>query len=64
MWKQMKTTSSCTDWHPQTSWEVFIGPASNLIMLSFDDETLGILNKPKHPAPQKGEENKKQNGRD
>jgi hypothetical protein len=33
-------------------------------MLSFDDETLGILNKPKHPAPQKGEENKKQNGRD
>jgi len=43
---------------------VFIGPASNLIMLSFDDETLGILNKPKHPPPQKGEENKKQNGRD
>jgi hypothetical protein len=43
MCKQMKTTSSCTDWHPQTSWEVFIGPSSNLIMLSFDDETLPIL---------------------
>jgi hypothetical protein len=40
---------------------VFIGPFSNLIMLSLDDETLPIINKPKHPPPPKREENKEQN---
>jgi hypothetical protein len=51
----MKTTSSCINSHPKISWEVFIGPSSNLIMLSLDDETLPIKNKPKHPpSPQKG----------
>jgi hypothetical protein len=30
-------------------------------MLSIDDETLPIINKPKHPAPPKREENKEQN---
>jgi hypothetical protein len=59
----MKTTSSCTDSHPQTSWEVFIGPSSNLIMLSLDDETLPIINKPKLPPPPKREQNKEQNER-
>ncbi len=63
MWKQMKTTWSYTNWHPQTSWEVFIGPSSNFIMLSLDDETLPIINKPKHPPPPKREENKEQNER-
>jgi len=55
MWKQMKTTSSCIEWHPQTLCKVFIGPSSNLIVLSLYDKTLSIINKPKHPAlPPKG----------
>jgi hypothetical protein len=38
---------------------VFIGPSSNLIILSLDDETLPIIHKPKHPPPKKkGGENK------
>jgi hypothetical protein len=40
---------------------VFIGPSSNLIILSLDDETLSIINKPKHPPPPKKEKNKEQN---
>jgi hypothetical protein len=32
-------------------------------MLSLDDETLPIINKPKYPPPKRREENKEQNGR-